>query len=123
MKFLQDRGIQWRGHTIVYPAEQNIPTYLKQKYIDNPNPQQLSQEVLRHTREVCYELRKWSNCLAVDVINEPRKQGRYLFEKSGYQLEKDIYKTAKPILVNKQLFINDWGILDRGGVNMYGEVR
>lgn len=121
MRFLHGKNVEWRGHTVVYPAEIHMPSYLK-KLVGKP--WELRQAVLKHVGEVCGVVKKYDKrCVAVDTVNEPRGAGRYLFEKTDLVLEEEVFRVARSVLGGGvRLFVNDFGVLDKGGVNKYGEV-
>lgn len=112
-KYLHDHKIAWRGHPIIWPGESYMPTNIKSA---QGNPRKQRQMVLDHVRDVMGFV-KGLNPIAVDMVNEVRTN-RYFSEQGDTDLINDAFKLAHEIAPDIPLFVNDYGILNSGGLNL-----
>jgi GH35 family endo-1,4-beta-xylanase len=107
--WLRDAGFDVRGHVLVWPGWQNLPSYLK-KHEDSPD--KLREEVSNHIREFVTtfkgKLTQW------DVVNEPFTN-HDLLDILGYEVMVDWFKLARSLDPKPKLYINDFAILSGGG--------
>lgn len=107
--WLKGKGLDVRGHVMVWPGWRNLPRSLKALAKD---PVRLKAEVTKHIREVAGftkgKLAHW------DVINEPF-DNHDLMDILGNDVMVDWFNTAHDADPQAKLFINDYAILSGGG--------
>ncbi|MEO8179245.1 MAG: endo-1,4-beta-xylanase [Deltaproteobacteria bacterium] len=107
--WLREAGIDVRGHVLVWPGWQNLPSYLKRL---KDNPDQLREEVNNHIREVVSAVK--GKVIQWDVVNEPFTN-HDLLDILGPEVMVDWFKLAHSIDPAPKLYINDFAILSGGG--------
>ncbi len=113
MKYLKENKIDWRGHTLMYPAERFVPTKLKALADDNDAFRKI---VTDHVTEVANVAAQFEP-FAFDVINEPRDD-LYTVKRIGIEGYAEAFRIAHKAAPNANLFVNDYGIISGGGRNM-----
>lgn len=113
VKYLHNNEIRWRGHPIVWPGEAYMPTKIK---AENADVKQQRKLVLDHVREVMAFVKAYDP-IAVDMVNEVRTN-QYFIDQGDPDLIKDAFKMAHEIAPDIPLFVNDYGILNSGGLNL-----
>lgn len=113
MKYLADNKIAWRGHPLIYPGENFVPTKLKALAND---PAAYTRAVLEHVREVS-KIAGTYKPFAFDVINEPR-DGKYTTDRTGIDGIAEAFRIAHAAAPDAHLFVNDYGIISGGGRNV-----
>lgn len=112
LQWLLDRKIQVRGHNLIWPGRRLLPTSIVA--LGN-NPQALRDAAASHiTTEVSHfrgKLIQW------DVVNEPYAN-HYLMDLLGRDVMIDWYKLARQADPSAKLFLNDYGIIDGGGLDI-----
>ncbi|MEY4551573.1 MAG: hypothetical protein RL685_7768 [Pseudomonadota bacterium] len=107
--WLREAGFDVRGHVLVWPGWQNLPSYLKKH---ENSPDKLREEVNNHIREFVTtfkgKLTQW------DVVNEPFTN-HDLLDILGYEVMADWFKLARSLDPKPKLYINDFAILSGGG--------
>ncbi len=114
MQYLADNNIPWRGHPIIYPAENFVPTKLKALAGD---PAAYKKAALDHAREVSTIAAKYKP-FTFDVINEPR-DGKYTTDRMGIDGVAETFRIAHAATPDAHLFVNDYGIISGGGFNNF----
>jgi endo-1,4-beta-xylanase len=112
MKYLAEKKIPWRGHTLIYPGEQYLPTKLKALGND---PAAFKKTVLDHVRTVSAIAAEYKP-FTFDVINEPRDDN-YTINRIGIDGVADAFRIAHAAVPDAHLFVNDYGIISGGGLN------
>lgn len=112
VQYAAKQGIAWRGHPIIWPGEDYMPSRITQNM---SNPKKQREQVLSHVREVMNFVKDYDP-IAIDVSNEPRVN-QYFKENGNPGLVAEVFKTARDIAPDIPLFINDYAILNNGGVN------
>jgi len=109
LKWLKDSGLYVRGHVMVWPSWRHVPKSL-QKLKDTPDS--VRQAVREHIIDVATKTKgavdEW------DVINETRSN-HDLMDLCGREVMVDWFKTARDVLPDRDLYINDYSILNGGG--------
>ncbi len=107
--WLKAKGLDVRGHVLVWPGWTNLPKALKALEKD---PARLKAEVEKHIRDLTAttkgKLTHW------DVLNEPF-DNHDLLDILGNDVMLDWFKTAHDGDPTAKLFINDYAILSGGG--------
>ena len=113
LSYLHDQGMHLRGHVLVWPSKRNLPASLG-PLIDSADPS-LPQLVLNHIDDIVGAtkdyLEEW------DVLNEPY-DNHDLMDLFGQHIMVDWFAEARLNHPTARLFINDYGILSGGGVNI-----
>jgi endo-1,4-beta-xylanase len=112
MKYLAEHDIPWRGHPLIYPAENFVPTKLKNLANDSAA---YKKAVLDHVREVTVAAAPYKP-FTFDVINEPR-DGEYTTSRMGIDGVAEAFRIAKAAVPGAHLYVNDYGIISGGGTN------
>ena len=113
IRHVADTDFQWRAHTVMWPGE----TYMPTRMLRETDPKKRRKIALDQVREVMTVLRDAEKPpFAVDLTNEPRAN-RYFQDNRDPTLVEDAFKLAHEIAPDLPLFINDYGILNRGGMN------
>ena len=112
VKYLHNNGIRWRGHPIVWPGETYMPSNTKDQKGD---PAKQREMVLAHVRDVMSFVKNYDP-IAVDMVNEVRVN-QYFTEQGDADLIRDAFHLAHEIAPDIPLFVNDYGILNSGGLN------
>ncbi len=109
LKWLKDNGLYVRGHVMVWPGWKNLPEAVKAL---KDTPEKIPDIVSSHIREIAAST---SHCVDEwDVINETRTN-HDLMDLLGRDIMIDWFKTAREALPDKDLYINDFSILNGGG--------
>lgn len=107
--WLRDKGLDVRGHVMVWPGWRNLPRFLRQYEKD---PERLRSEVRKRIRDVGNatkgKLAHW------DVLNEPF-DNHDLMDILGQDVMVEWFKEARAVDPAAKLFINDYAILSGGG--------
>jgi len=107
--WLHEAGFDVRGHVLVWPGWNELPSALKRLKDDKAK---LRDAVSTHIREVVTamkgRLEQW------DVVNEPFTNHDIL-DILGYDVMVDWFKLARSIDPKPKLYINDFAILSGGG--------
>ncbi len=112
MKYLFENKIPWRAHTVIYPGEPHVPTYLKDLANDPPA---YKKAVLDHVRQMATLTAKFKP-FTYDVINEPRDDV-YTINRIGIDGVAEAFRIVHAAAPDAHLFVNDYGIISGGGVN------
>jgi GH35 family endo-1,4-beta-xylanase len=107
--WLRERGLDVRGHVLVWPGWKNLPKYLKGY---ERQPDKLRAEVIKHIRELAPAMK--GSLVHWDVLNEPF-DNKDLMEILGQDVMVDWFKEARAADPGALLFINDYAILSGGG--------
>lgn len=108
IKWLNDRGIEVRGHTLVWPSERKIPDF--KKYASDPAA--LSSYILHHIEDEVSATR--GTLVQWDVINEAYNNHDAMdILGNGAMIE--WFKAARAADPRPLLYINDYSILTGGG--------
>lgn len=109
LQWLQQNGLYVRGHVMVWPSWRHVPKSVKQL---QDSPEKIPAAVRRHILDVAT---RTQGCVDEwDVINETRTNHN-LMDVCGREIMVDWFQTAREALPNKDLYINDYGILNGGG--------
>ncbi|WP_371395921.1 endo-1,4-beta-xylanase [Fretibacter rubidus] len=112
VKYASETGLPWRGHPILWPGEDYMPSYILKA---EGNIQKQRKQVLDHVREVMSFVKDYDP-IAVDMVNEVRVN-QYFKEQGDSELIADAFKLAHDIAPDIPLFVNDYAILNNGGLN------
>jgi endo-1,4-beta-xylanase len=112
MKYLAAQNTPWRAHTVIYPGEPHVPSYLKALADD---PAAYKKAVLDHVRDVAAITAKFRP-FAYDVINEPRDDN-YTINRIGIDGVAEAFRIVKAAAPDAHLFVNDYAIISGGGWN------
>lgn len=107
--WLAQRGIQARGHVLVWPSFRNLPRSVKALEKD---PAKLRAAVNAHVTELTTAMR--GKLVHWDVLNEPF-DNHDLMDILGEDVMIDWFKLARAADPSAKLFINDYAILSGGG--------
>jgi endo-1,4-beta-xylanase len=107
--WLREANIDVRGHVLVWPGWNELPSALKRQKDD---PAKLREAVNAHIREVMTALK--GKTIQWDVVNEPFTN-HDLLDILGYEVMVDWFKLARSIDPAPKLYINDFAILAGGG--------
>lgn len=107
--WLRERGLDVRGHVLVWPGWKNLPKSLRDFEKD---PARLRSEVTRHVRELAGTMR--GSLAHWDVVNEPF-DNHDLLDIVGPETMVDWFKETRSTDPAAKLFINDYAILSGGG--------
>jgi endo-1,4-beta-xylanase len=108
-EWLAQRGIQTRGHVLVWPSFRNMPRSAKALEKD---PAKLRAAVSQHVTELATAMR--GKLVHWDVLNEPF-DNHDLMDMFGEDVMVDWFKLARAADPTAKLFINDYAILSGGG--------
>lgn len=108
LRGLREEGFHVRGHVMVWPSWRHLPPSI-QRLRDTPEQDQIPQLVLDHIREIATATR--DAVVEWDVLNEPRAN-HDLMDIFGREIMIDWFKTAREVLPDHDLYINDYGILN-----------
>ena len=113
LSYLRDQGMHLRGHVLVWPSERNLPNIID-VLLPTADPS-IPGLVRSHIDEIVGAtepyLQEW------DVLNEPY-DNHDLMDLFGNSIMVDWFNRARLNHANALLFINDYGILSGGGVNI-----
>ncbi|MGB3722409.1 MAG: endo-1,4-beta-xylanase [Pacificimonas sp.] len=112
MASLAKSDIPWRGHTLIYPAENRVPSALAALAGDRTG---FRQWVMDHVAEVS-AIAASAKPAAFDVINEPR-DGDFTVDRLGIAGIADAFRVAKAAMPDTDLYVNDYAIISAGGRN------
>ncbi len=112
VKYLHNNQINWRGHPIIWPGENYMPSDIK---AEKGNTGKQRKMVLDHVRDVMGFVKGYDP-IAVDMVNEVRVN-QYFIDSGDPGLIKDAFKLAHEVAPDIPLFVNDYGILNSGGLN------
>lgn len=107
--WLNSKGLDVRGHVMVWPGWKNLPRSLKAAEKD---PAKLKAEVSKHINEVAAATK--GKVVHWDVVNEPY-DNHDLLDILGNEVMVEWFKTAHAADPAAKLFINDYAILSGGG--------
>jgi len=108
--WLRARDIEIRGHCLVWPSWQNLPTDLAGLRDD---PEALAKQVAGHISEEVTAMK--GRLVEWDVINEPYSE-HDLMDILGRDAMVQWFKLAQTADPQARLFINDYDILSNGGL-------
>lgn len=109
--WLRARGIEFRGHCLVWPSWGNLPTDLAGL---RDQQEALSKRVADHVTEEVTALK--GRPVEWDVINEPFSE-HDLMDVLGREAMAQWFKLAHAADPQARLFINDYSILSNGGLS------
>lgn len=104
--WLKKNDLKLRGHVLIWPGWNNLPTDLKQKY--NNKPMELKKVTLNWIKNMCTTF--GDNIYEWDIINEPF-DNHDLMDLLGKKVIVEWFQEAKKIVPDVKLYINDYGIL------------
>jgi GH35 family endo-1,4-beta-xylanase len=107
--WLSSKGLDVRGHVLVWPGWQNLPKSLRALSRESTK---LRAEVDRHVRETASAMK--GKVAHWDVLNEPY-DNHDLMDLLGNDAMVDWFKAARASDPDAKLFINDYAILSGGG--------
>jgi endo-1,4-beta-xylanase len=110
-QWLNERGIEVRGHVLVWPSFRNLPRSLKALEKDPPK---LRAAVKQHVKDLATSMR--GHLVHWDVLNEPF-DNHDLMDLFGEDVMVEWFKEARAADPDALLFINDYAILSGGGGN------
>lgn len=108
LDYLNARGIDNRGHAMVWPGWSNLPSYLQGL---QGNPTALRQEIYDHIDEVAAAVD--GKVIEWDVINEPRTNND-LMGIFGDSIMTDVFNRTA-LSTNARMFINEYNIITEDG--------
>ena len=112
IKFAHETGIKWRAHPVIWPGEDYMPSrILAQK--DKPKKQR--DMVLSHVKDVMNFVAP-HDPIAIDLVNEVRVN-QYFKNNGNPDLVEEVFRLAHDIAPDVPLFVNDYAILNNGGLN------
>jgi len=103
------KGLDVRGHVLVWPGWKNLPRSLKSL---EKQPDKLEAKVLDHIKQMVTSMR--GSLVHWDVLNEPF-DNHDLMDILGEPPMVDWFKAARAADSGPKLFINDYAILSGGG--------
>ncbi|HET9932733.1 MAG TPA: endo-1,4-beta-xylanase [Polyangiaceae bacterium] len=106
--WLRERGLDVRGHVLVWPGWRNLPSSLRAFEKDPPR---LRAEVKRHVAELVTAMK--GTLAHWDVVNEPF-DNHDILDILGPEVMVDWFKEARAHDPSAKLFINDYAILSGG---------
>jgi GH35 family endo-1,4-beta-xylanase len=109
VKWLRDRGLLVRGHTLIWPGWSHL---LKSLHQYKNDPTRLRMEVQHHLRELTAAMEE--SLVHWDVVNEP-VDNHDILDILGSEVMVDWFKEVRATEPSSKLFINDYGILSGGG--------
>lgn len=109
VKWLRDKGLLVRGHTLAWPSWRYLPKFMRQYEND---PAQLRMEVQCHMCALAGGMGE--SLVHWDVVNEP-VDNHDLLDILGPEVMVDWFKEVRVIEPSSKLFINDYSILSGGG--------
>lgn len=112
VQYAAEQGLAWRGHAIMWPGENYMPTRILK---NEGNPKKQRKQVLDHAREVMFFIKDYDP-IAIDLTNEPRVN-HYFKDNGNPDMVAEVFRTAHEIAPDIPLFVNDYAILNNGGVN------
>jgi endo-1,4-beta-xylanase len=112
MQYLHNNNIAWRGHTLIYPAQDSLPKQIKDLEGDTAA---FKNAVLKHVDAVMKVAAPYQP-FAMDVINEPR-DGSFTIDRIGLDGVAEAFRIAHAAAPGVDLFVNDYGIISNGGRN------
>jgi GH35 family endo-1,4-beta-xylanase len=107
--WLSSKGLDVRGHVLVWPGWQNLPKSLRALEGDATK---LRAEVDKHVRETATAMK--GKVVHWDVLNEPY-DNHDLIDLLGNDVMTDWFKAARASDPDAKLFVNDYAILSGGG--------
>jgi GH35 family endo-1,4-beta-xylanase len=107
--WLEERGLETRGHVLVWPSFRNLPRSVKALEKD---PGKLRAAVKQHVKELATAMR--GTLVHWDVMNEPF-DNHDLMDLLGRDVMVEWYEEARAADPTAKLFINDYAILSGGG--------
>ena len=113
IRYAAEKQLPYRAHTVMWPGE----SYMPSRMLEETSVAKRRAMVEAQVREVMTHLRDAERPpFAVDFTNEPRAN-RYFQENGDPDLVVDMFDLAHDIAPDLPLFINDYGILNNGGMN------
>lgn len=113
LKWTQQKGLAMRGHVLVWPSVRNLPDAVGD--LVTANDPSVPGVILAHIEDVMSTTSGYFEDW--DVINEPYDNFDVM-EKYGYDLMAEWFKAARLQGPEVGLFLNDYGILSGGGLNI-----
>ncbi len=112
---LVENGIRMRGHNLLWPGFQWLPDDISANQND---PDYVRERLTTHIDEVMNYPGIKGNIVEWDVINEPAhlKDIENIF--GGTDIYADVFKQAQDNASNAKLYINDYDLITRMGVNL-----
>lgn len=107
--WLNEQGLDVRGHVLVWPGWQNLPRSLRQLQNDKAA---LRRTIEAHIREVAGATK--GKLVHWDVVNEPFTNHDVL-DILGHDIMVEWFKIARSVDPRPKLYINDFAILSGGG--------
>jgi len=108
LRWMRDRHIAVRGHVFLWPSWKHLPPHIV-RLRDTPGDVAIPQLVRDHISDIAFATRglvkEW------DVVNEPFNHND-LMARFGDDIMADWFHTARAILPDVPLFLNDWGTHD-----------
>ncbi len=119
VKALRDAGILVRGHNLVWPGWQYLPSDIQA----NHNPDYVRNRITEHIPEEAGYPGLKGQIAEWDVLNEPAHLSdlRNLF--GGEQIYADWFKLAAQTDPDAKLYINDYSIISNGGKDTVMQAR
>ncbi len=109
---LHHQGINVRGHNLIWPGWQYLPSFME---LYKTNPPRLEQECIDHIEEVAGYTK--GKLIDWDVINEPYTN-HDIQDITGDEVMADWFKKTKEVDTDVKRYINDYSILGNGGVDV-----
>ncbi len=109
LRWLKQKGLVAKGHTILWGSWRQSPKYLQEKQDKVP---ELRTAIEQHIRDQAAAMKDWVQY--ADVLNEPAAH-RDLIEAVGADQVATWFKIAKQEMPEVQLVINEFDILGNGG--------
>ncbi|MFW6189394.1 MAG: endo-1,4-beta-xylanase [Planctomycetota bacterium] len=107
LRWVQEQGLWFRGHVLVWPSWGHLPRYMR-KYREDPDPEVIRREVLEHIDSITTATRGFVS--EWDVINEPYSN-HDLMDVCGREVMVDWFERAHRNVPEAALALNDYGIL------------
>ena len=112
IEFAHKTGLPWRAHPIIWPGEDYMPNRVLN---EKGSPRKQRRLVLDHVKEVM-EFVGPRQPNAIDLVNEVRVN-QYFKNNGNPDLVEEVFRLAHDIAPDVPLFVNDYGILNNGGLN------
>ncbi len=104
LKWLQDHNIPTRGHVMVWPGRGNLPEKIR-NLLGTPDQDKIPGMVFDHIREIATATKDY--LYEWDVLNEPYTN-HDLIDAFGPEIMVDWFKTAREVLPDTTLYLNDF---------------
>ena len=113
LAWAQTNELSMRGHVLVWPSTRNLPTSLTARI--NASDPTIPATILSHIEDIVEATKPYLN--EWDVLNEPY-DNHDIMDKYSDQTMTDWFKRARLKHPTAHLYINDYGILSGGGLNV-----